>query len=76
MRHEAVMIGSDGTSERGGLTSPVHPRSFGTFPRVLQRYVGGDALSLPEAVHKMTGAPAWRLGLPDRGAIRPARSPR
>jgi N-acyl-D-aspartate/D-glutamate deacylase len=70
MRHEAVMIGSDGTSERGGLTSPVHPRSFGTFPRVLQRYVGGDALSLPEAVHKMTGAPAWRLGLPDRGIIR------
>ena len=70
MMHEAVMIGSDGTSERGGLTSPVHPRSFGTFPRVLQRYVGGDALSLPEAVHKMTGMPAWRLGLPDRGVIR------
>jgi N-acyl-D-amino-acid deacylase len=70
MRHEAVMVGSDGTSERGCLASPVHPRSFGTFPRVLQRYVGEGVLSLPEAVHKMTGMPAWRLGLSDRGVIR------
>ena len=71
MQHEAVMIGSDGTAERGGLTSPVHPRSFGTFPRVLQRYVGEDLLSLPDAVHKMTGMPAWRLGISDRGVIKP-----
>lgn len=70
MRHEAVMIGSDGTSERGGLSFPVHPRSFGTFPRVLRHYVSEGVLSLPEAVHKMTGMPAWRLGLSDRGVIR------
>ncbi len=71
MRHEAVMIGSDSTSERGGISYPVHPRNFGTFPRVLQHYAGEGVLSLPEAVHKMTGMPAWRLGLQDRGVIKP-----
>ncbi len=71
MRHEAVMIGSDSTSQPGGLKSPTHPRNFGTFPRVLQHYAGEGVLSLPEAVHKMTGMPAWRLGISDRGVIRP-----
>jgi N-acyl-D-amino-acid deacylase len=70
IRHEAVMIGSDGTAERGSLASPVHPRNFGTFPRVLHCYVGEELLSLPEAVHKMTGMPAWRLGISDRGVIK------
>jgi N-acyl-D-aspartate/D-glutamate deacylase len=47
-----------------------NPASFGTFPRVLGRYVREEKLmSLPEAVFKMTGAAADRLGLRDRGRI-------
>ena len=74
MRHEAVMFGSDGTAlEASGDTGKesTHPRNYGTFPRVLQKYVGEGVLTLPEAVHKMTGMPAWRLGLTERGILRP-----
>jgi N-acyl-D-amino-acid deacylase len=49
-----------------------HPRSYGTFPRVLGEYAREQRLlSLPQAVHKMTALPAQRLGLRDRGVIRP-----
>ena len=48
----------------------VHPRYYGTFPRVLGEYVRRGVVSLPEAVRKMTGAPAQRLGIRDRGLIR------
>jgi N-acyl-D-aspartate/D-glutamate deacylase len=48
-----------------------HPRSYGTFPRILARYVREmGVLSLEEAVRKMTSWPATRMGLIDRGAIR------
>jgi N-acyl-D-amino-acid deacylase len=48
-----------------------HPRSYGTFPRVLGRYVREEGvLSLQEAVRKMTSMPAERFGLTDRGVIR------
>ena len=48
-----------------------NPASFGTFPRVLGRYVREEKLfTLQEAVRKMTGAPAERLGLRDRGHMR------
>jgi N-acyl-D-amino-acid deacylase len=48
-----------------------NPASFGTFPRVLGHYVREEKLfTLQEAVHKMTGAPAERLGLRDRGHLR------
>lgn len=73
--HPRVMIGSDGsalapTGELGG--GKPHPRSYGTFPRVLGRYVREErVLSLATAVHKMTALPARRLGLRDRGVIRP-----
>jgi N-acyl-D-amino-acid deacylase len=48
-----------------------HPRSFGTFTRVLGRHVRDGDLPLTAAVHKMTGLPASRLGMADRGVLRP-----
>lgn len=72
--HARVMIGSDGMSlaPYGPLAEGLpHPRSYGTFPRVLGEYVREQrVLSLAQAVHKMTGLPARRLGLKDRGFIR------
>ena len=60
-----VMVASD-----GGIGSS-HPRGAGTFPRVLGRYVREKRwITLPEAVHKMTGLPAQRLGWKDRGLIK------
>ncbi len=60
-----VMVSSD-----GGIGSQ-HPRGAGTFPRVLGLYVREKHwITLPEAIHKMTGLPAQRLGWKDRGAIR------
>ncbi|MDJ0783815.1 MAG: D-aminoacylase [Desulfosarcinaceae bacterium] len=61
-----VMIGSDGVPT-GGLP---HPRLYGTFPRVLARFVRElGVLDLATAVAKMTALPARRLGLKDRGRI-------
>jgi N-acyl-D-amino-acid deacylase len=49
-----------------------HPRTYGTYPRVLGHYVREERLmTLPEALRKMTSLPAWRLGLRDRGELRP-----
>lgn len=51
---------------------PTHPRGYGTYPRVLGKYVREEhVLSLEEAVHKMSYAVADRLGLQDRGVICP-----
>ena len=48
-----------------------HPRAYGTFPRILGKYVREEkVLSLPEAIRKMTSLPASNLGLKDRGLIR------
>jgi N-acyl-D-amino-acid deacylase len=64
-----VMVGSDGGI---GLR---HPRSAGTFPRVLGRFVREQHwFPLQEAVRKMTGAPAARLKLADRGRIAPGQA--
>jgi N-acyl-D-aspartate/D-glutamate deacylase len=50
----------------------IHPRAYGSFPRILGRYVREEKLlSLEEAVRKMTSLPARRLGLHDRGLLRP-----
>ena len=68
---EYGMIGSDGSLVRFGEASP-HPRGYGTFPRVLGRYVRErGVISLEEAVRRMTSAPARRLGLTGRGEIAP-----
>jgi N-acyl-D-amino-acid deacylase len=75
MRHPLVMVGSDGSTIAPygvtGLGKP-HPRSYGTFPRVLAKYVREEkVLTLEEAVRKMTSLTARKLGLWDRGLIRP-----
>jgi N-acyl-D-amino-acid deacylase len=73
--HPMVMIGSDGSAlaPYGALgAGKPHPRSYGTFPRVLGEYAREQrVLGLPAAVHKMTGLPARRLGLSDRGVVAP-----
>jgi N-acyl-D-amino-acid deacylase len=62
-------ICSDGTSSGG------HPRGFGSFPRVLGRYVREQRLlSLPEAIRKMTALSAANVGLSDRGTIAKGKS--
>ena len=64
------MIGSDGSLTKPGDGSP-HPRAFGTYPRVLGRYVRERRiLTLEEAIRKMTSFPAARLGLVDRGLLK------
>lgn len=73
LTHPLVMVASDGgaATVSGPLseTTP-HPRYYGTFPRVLGKYCREESLfDLPTAVHKMTGLPARRLGLADRGRI-------
>lgn len=71
LRHPATMIGTDGEIPVFGQGSP-HPRSYGTFARVLGVYVRErHALTLEEAVRKMTSFPAQRLSLPDRGLLKP-----
>jgi N-acyl-D-amino-acid deacylase len=71
LRHPATMIGSDGEIPVFGKAAP-HPRSYGTFARVLAVYVREKkTLTLEEAVRKMTSFPAQRLGLLDRGLLRP-----
>ena len=72
--HTAVSTDAWMLSGNPAMSLPVstpHPRFYGTFPRVLQRYVRElGVLSLEEAVRKMTGLPAEFLGLEDRGLIR------
>lgn len=64
----ATMVGSDGLPP--GLGGRPHPRQYGTFPRVLQRYVRErGTLSLPEAIRKMTSLPADTFGLRGRGRV-------
>ena len=70
MAHPMTMIASDGRLSRPGEAVP-HPRNYGTFPRVLGEYVRVQkVLTLEQAVNKMTGMPAKRLGLNNRGCIR------
>jgi N-acyl-D-amino-acid deacylase len=70
LAHPQTMIGSDGLPP--GVGGRPHPRLFGTFPRVLGRYVRErGVLSLPEAIARMTSLPADGFGLAGRGRIAP-----
>ena len=52
-------------------TAKSHPRGWGSYPRILGRYVRDEhELTLEQAIHKMTGMPAKRVGLRDRGLLR------
>jgi N-acyl-D-amino-acid deacylase len=67
VRHPLGMVGTDSTF----LGDKPSPRTYGSFPRILGQFVRDEQLlSLEEAVRKMTGAPAARLRLTDRGLLR------
>ncbi|NPV70070.1 MAG: D-aminoacylase [Firmicutes bacterium] len=67
LQHRLGMVGTDGL-----LGGKPHPRVGGSYPRILGRYVREEGvISLPQAIRKMTGFPATRLGLDDRGLIKP-----
>ncbi|MBM4325006.1 MAG: amidohydrolase family protein [Deltaproteobacteria bacterium] len=66
MKHPSVMIGTDGIPTSG----KPHPRAYGTYPRVLGKYVREEKIfSLEEAIRKMTSLPAQKFGLQGRGMI-------
>lgn len=71
LAHPAAMVASDGEVTVFGRAAP-HPRSYGTFARVLGVYARDKkVISLEEAVKKMSAMPAARIGLTDRGVLRP-----
>jgi len=71
MRYPGTMIASDGGIPVFGVDVP-HPRNYGTFARVLGRYVRErKVLTLEDAVRRMTSLPAIRFRIVDRGLLRP-----
>ncbi|MDW3647699.1 MAG: D-aminoacylase [Bacteroidia bacterium] len=70
MQYPYTMVASDGRLSEPGRGHP-HPRAYGTFSRILDKYVREDkVLSLEEAIRKMTSLPAFRMGLSDRGLLK------
>ena len=74
MKRPWVSIGQDAgarSPDSTGAWERAHPRTFGTFPRILGRYVRQDSvLTLEDAVRRMTSLAAQRVGLADRGLLR------
>lgn len=72
MKQPWVMAGSDASSlNKDSAKGKPHPRAYGTFVRILGKYVREEKhLRLEEAVRKMTSLPAMRLGLQDRGILK------
>ncbi len=67
MLHPRTMIGTDGFPLKDGKA---HPRTYGTYPRVLSHYVNKvGLLTLEDAIHRMTGLVARKLGMTDRGVL-------
>ena len=74
LKHPLVSVDTDSSAraEDGPFSeTKSHPRAWGTFPRILGKYVREEALlTLEEAVRKMTSRPAARVKLMDRGILR------
>jgi N-acyl-D-aspartate/D-glutamate deacylase len=74
VRSQTALVGSDGNcvATYGVVAQGLpHPRFYGTFPRVISRYVDDEKLiPLEQAIHKMTGGPAQALKLYDRGLLK------
>jgi len=71
IKSELSMICSDSEVMKLGRAMP-HPRGYRAFTRFLSTYVRDESIiSLPEAIRKITSMPAWKLGIPDRGLIKP-----
>ncbi|MBI5878588.1 MAG: D-aminoacylase [Chloroflexi bacterium] len=67
MRDPQIMVGTDAL----GTGSRPHPRAYGTYPRILSKYVREEhVIELPEAIRKMTSFPAQRFAMKDRGVLR------
>ena len=67
LAHPTTMIGTDGL----GFGSRPHPRHYGSYPRILGKYVREEGvITLEDAIWKMTGFPATKFDLPGRGFIR------
>jgi N-acyl-D-amino-acid deacylase len=72
IRDPIVSFDSDGTAASPDFGGQPHPRWYGTFARVLGHYSRDEGvIPLEEAVRKMTSLPAQRMGLLDRGLVRP-----
>lgn len=76
MKQPWVSVGQDAGAlspdSTGKFTEREHPRAFGTFPRILGRYVREDSvITLEFAIRKMTSLAAQRVGINDRGILRP-----
>ncbi|HJU42748.1 MAG TPA: amidohydrolase family protein [Vicinamibacterales bacterium] len=75
LAHPMMAIGTDSgaRAEDGPLSeSKSHPRAWGSFPRVLGKYVRDEKLmSMEEAIRRFTSRPAARVGITDRGILRP-----
>jgi N-acyl-D-amino-acid deacylase len=75
LRHPDAVVGSDAVGIAPHHQGRPHPRNYGTFPRVLGRYVRERlVLTWEEAVARMAGRPAERLGLRDRGTLAPGKA--
>lgn len=71
LKHDLSMVCSDGAIVEFGEGKP-HPRNYMAFTRILSKYVREEnVLPLEKAINKMTNLPAWKLGLNDRGIIKP-----
>jgi dihydroorotase/N-acyl-D-amino-acid deacylase len=76
MKQPWVSVGQDAGAlspdSTGRFTEREHPRAFGTFPRILGRYVREDSvITLEFAIRKMTSLAAQRVGIADRGLLKP-----
>ena len=72
LRAPFVSIGSDAEPMNPAISSYAHPRTFGTFPRILAKYVREEkVISLESAIREMTSLPANQLKLWNRGRIAP-----